>query len=111
MEEKFNVMLRHPKVEKGSAEMDMDKPPTLTVKIPCWKGVWQSEIYDEESQPLFIKGKSPSHVSPLDFFIINYDFSFPIQDRKIFLVFLIVCSLKTDINLKLDKKNGSGSGV
>jgi len=67
MEEKFNVMLRHPKVEKGSAEMDMDKPPTLTVKIPCWKGVWQSEIYDEESQPLFIKGKSPSHVTPLDF--------------------------------------------
>jgi hypothetical protein len=34
MEEKFNVMLRHPKVEKGSAEMDINKPPTLTVKIP-----------------------------------------------------------------------------
>jgi hypothetical protein len=67
MEEKFNVMLRHPKVEKGSAEMDMNKPPTLTVKIPCWKGVWQSEIYDEEGTPLFLKGKSPTHVSPLDF--------------------------------------------
>jgi hypothetical protein len=67
MEENFNVMLRHPKVEKGSAEMDMNKPPTLTVKIPCWKGVWQSEIYDEDSEPLFIKGKSPAHVSPLDF--------------------------------------------
>jgi len=67
MEEKFNVMLRHPKIEKGSAEMDLNKPPTLTVKIPCWKGVWQSEIYDEDSEPLFIKGKSPAHVSPLDF--------------------------------------------
>ena len=67
MEEKFNVMLRHPKIEKGGAEMDLNKPPTLTVKIPCWKGVWQSEIYDEDSEPLFIKGKSPAHVSPLDF--------------------------------------------
>ena len=42
MDEKFNVMLRHPKKEKGSAELDDNKPPTLTVKIPCWKGVWQS---------------------------------------------------------------------
>ena len=67
MDEKFNVMLRHPKKEKGSAELDYNKPPTLTVKIPCWKGVWQSEIYDEDSEPLFIKGKSAAHVSPLDF--------------------------------------------
>ena len=67
MEEKFNVMLRHPKKEKGSAEMDVNKPPTLTVKVPCWKGVWQSEIYDEEGTPLFLKGKSPADVTPLDF--------------------------------------------
>lgn len=67
MDEKFNVMLRHPKKEKGSAELDESKPPTLTVKIPCWKGIWQSEIYDEEGNPLFLKGKSPSHLSPLDF--------------------------------------------
>jgi hypothetical protein len=67
MEEKFNVMLRHPKKEKGSIEPDLSKPPTLTVKIPCWKGVWQSEIYDEEGNPLFLKGKSPPHVTPLDF--------------------------------------------
>ena len=66
MDEKFNVMLRHPKVEKGSAEMDYTRPPTLTVKVPCWKGVWQSEIYDEEGEPLFLK-KSPPHISPLDF--------------------------------------------
>jgi hypothetical protein len=67
MDEKFNVMLRHPKKEKGSVEPDLTKPPTLTIKIPCWKGVWQSEIYDEEGTPLFLKGKSPSHLSPLDF--------------------------------------------
>jgi hypothetical protein len=67
MDEKFNIMLRHPKIDKGSAELDYNKPPTLTVKIPCWKGVWQSEIYDENGEPLFIKGKSPPHVTPLDF--------------------------------------------
>lgn len=67
MDEKFNVMLKHPKKEKGSVEPDLAKPPTLTVKVPCWKGVWQSEIYDEEGNPLFLKGKSPAHVSPLDF--------------------------------------------
>jgi len=67
MDEKFNVMLRHPKKEKGSVEPDLSKPPTLTVKVPCWKGVWQSEIYDEEGNPLFLKGKSPPHLSPLDF--------------------------------------------
>ena len=67
MDEKFNVMLRHPKKEKGSVEMDESKPPTLTVKIPCWSGVWQSEIYDEDGEPLFIKGKSATHVTPLDF--------------------------------------------
>ena len=67
MDEKFNVMLRHPKKEKGSVELDYNKPPTLTVKIPCWKGVWQPEIYDEEGEPLFVKAKSSQHVSPLDF--------------------------------------------
>lgn len=67
MEEKFNVMLRHPKVSKDSAEVDTSKPPTLSIKLPCWKGVWQSEIYDEEGNPLFLKGKSPAHLSPLDF--------------------------------------------
>ena len=67
MDEKFNVMLRYPKKEKGSIEVDDKKPPTLTVKIPCWSGVWQSEIYDEEGTPLFVKGKSASHLTPLDF--------------------------------------------
>ena len=67
MDEKFNVMLRHPKKEKGSIEVDENKPPTLTVKIPCWSGVWQSEIYDEDGEQLFVKSKSASHVTPLDF--------------------------------------------
>ena len=67
IEEKFNVMLRHPKKEKGSAIVDTNKPPTLTVKIPQWSGVWKPEIYDEDGEPLYINGKVNTHLSPLEF--------------------------------------------
>ena len=66
IDEKFNVMLRHPKF-KGTDEPDVSKAPTLTVKVPCWKGVWKSEIYDEEHEPLYVGGKTSSSLSPLDF--------------------------------------------
>jgi len=66
MEEKFNVMLRHPKF-KGTQEADTSKSPTLTVKIPCWSGVWKSEIYDEDGDPLYINGSTNSHLTPLEF--------------------------------------------
>jgi hypothetical protein len=66
IEEKFNVMLRHPKF-KGTEEADVSKAPTLTVKVPCWKGVWKSEIYDEDGEPLYVGGKTGAHLSPLDF--------------------------------------------
>lgn len=64
--EKFNVMLRHPKKVKGGAEMDLNKPPTLTVKIPQWSGVWKPEIYDENGEPLFVQSQNPG-TTPLDF--------------------------------------------
>ena len=67
MEEKFNVMLRYPKLEKGKDIPDYSKPPTLTAKLPCWKGVWQPEIYDEEGSPLYVKGKTSAHITPLEF--------------------------------------------
>ena len=66
MEEKFNVMLRHPKF-KGTQEPDLSKAPTLTVKIPCWSGIWKPEIYDEDGNGLYINGKVNSHLSPLEF--------------------------------------------
>jgi hypothetical protein len=67
IDEKFNVMLRHPKKSRGSAEVDETRPPTLTVKIPQWSGVWKSEIYDEDGEPLYINGKVNTHLSPLEF--------------------------------------------
>lgn len=67
IDEKFNVMLRHPKKAKGSVEVDESKPPTLTVKIPQWSGVWKPEIYDEDGESLYINGKVNSHLTPLEF--------------------------------------------
>ena len=66
MDEKFNAMLRFPKV-KGSQELDLNRSPTMTIKIPCWNGVWKSEIYDEDGNPLFVGGKVNNHLSPLEF--------------------------------------------
>ena len=67
IDEKFNIMLRHPKKSKDSAELDENKPPTLTVKIPQWSGVWKPEIYDEDGEPLYINGKVNSHLTPLEY--------------------------------------------
>ena len=61
----FNPMLRHPKI-KGSEEFDMNKPPTLNIKVPCWKGTWKSEIYDEDGEALFTS-KINTHQTPLDY--------------------------------------------
>ena len=67
IEEKFNTMLKYPKKDKTSAELDYSRPPTLTVKIPQWSGVWKPEIYDEDGEPLYINGKINTHLSPLEF--------------------------------------------
>lgn len=68
MDEKFTPMLKYPKV-KGSEERNMDEPPSLSIKLPCWKGVWQTSVFDEDYNPLYVKGKSEPDVTPLDFLV------------------------------------------
>jgi hypothetical protein len=68
MEEKFNSMLKYPKI-KNTEIKNYDAAPCLTVKLPCWKDVWQTSVFDEDYNPLYIKGKSEVGVSPLDFLI------------------------------------------
>jgi|LauGreDrversion4_2_1035121.scaffolds.fasta_scaffold01234_7 hypothetical protein len=63
--EKFYPMLRHPNLP-GTKEPDQSKAPTMTVKLPCWNGVWQCEIYDEEGNPLFSK-KNGNIDSPINY--------------------------------------------
>jgi hypothetical protein len=67
MDEKFTPMLKYPKKNKGSEERDYSQPPQLTVKLPCWKDVWQTSVFDEEYNPLYVKGKTDNGISPLDF--------------------------------------------
>ena len=85
MDEKFTPMLKYPKKNKTSEERDYEQPPQLTVKLPCWKGVWQSSVFDEDYNPLYIKGKSEPDVSPLDF--LKQQGKAPIQ-----IVSLIQCA-------------------
>ena len=66
MDEKFNILLRYPKV-KGTTDIDYNRAPTLSVKIPCWSGVWKTEVYDEDGEPLFVHGKVNEHLNPLEY--------------------------------------------
>jgi hypothetical protein len=68
MDEKFSPMLKYSKI-KGSEERDYSKPPNLSVKLPCWKEVWQTSVFDEDYNQLYVKGKSEPGVSPLDFLV------------------------------------------
>ena len=67
MDEKFTPMLKYPKISKDSEERDYSKPPSLSLKLPCWKGVWQTSVFDEDRNPLYVKGESSAELSPLDF--------------------------------------------
>lgn len=95
--DKMNDMLRHPKISKDSAEKDFTRPPTLTVKLPCWKGSWRSEIYDEEGEPLFVPGKVNAHMSPVEYINKQAQVACVLQCGGIWLVngkFSIIWNLK-----------------
>lgn len=66
IEEKIYPMLKYPKDPVTQLPLKTS-PPFLSLKLPCWKGVWQTSVFDAEKNPLYVKGESPDHVSPLDF--------------------------------------------
>jgi hypothetical protein len=68
MDEKISPMLKYPKI-KGTEERNLDEPPSLTVKLPCWKDVWQTSVFDEDYNQLYVKGKTDAGVTPLDFLV------------------------------------------
>ena len=74
IDDKFNEMLKYPKIKNDpNGTRDYNKMPTLTVKFPCWgeDKKWQSEIYDERGDPLYLKGwendEEHGFVKPIDF--------------------------------------------
>ena len=68
MDEKISPMLKYPKI-KGTEERNLDEPPSLSVKLPCWKDVWQTSVFDEDYNQLYVKGKTDAGVTPLDFLV------------------------------------------
>lgn len=63
----WTPLLKYPKVSKDSTEVDTSRPPTLSIKIPCFEGKWSSEIYDEHKTLLFPSESNPEVTSPLPF--------------------------------------------
>lgn len=61
----WTPMLKYPK-NKETGEVDTSRPPTLSVKLPCFEGKWSSEIYDENKAKLFPNEEDPS-ITPLNF--------------------------------------------
>lgn len=61
----WTPMLKYSK-DKTTGEPDMNKAPTIRIKIPVWEGTWRCEIYDEDGVSLFPNAATPS-VTPLDF--------------------------------------------
>lgn len=60
----FTPMLKYPK-DRLTGDYDYNKKPTMKIKLPQWKGVWQTEIYDEDGNKLFPSADN-SQVTPLD---------------------------------------------
>lgn len=62
----FNDVFHYPKKEKGSQLPDLERAPTITIKLPYYSNKWKSEIYDEDCNPLFVHGKYGGD-SPIEF--------------------------------------------
>ena len=68
--EKIGPILKYPKLS-GTAEPDMSKEPTIRPKFQQVKEVYQCNIYDDDSNPLWLRDKAasyPSGVTPMSFF-------------------------------------------
>jgi hypothetical protein len=61
----WSPMLKYPK-NKESKEPELNRPPTLNVKLPCFEGKWSSEVYDEDRNMLFPNPEDPS-LTPVNF--------------------------------------------
>jgi hypothetical protein len=70
IEEKFTSMLKYPKI-KGTEEYDYSKTPSLTLKLPCWKSVWQTSVFDEDGNALYLKNMPDCEFTPLDYLSVE----------------------------------------
>ena len=57
-------ILKYPRKKDGSGEPDMDRDPTMKLKLPYWDDKFTVELYNLKRQPLFIPTKTPNAVGP-----------------------------------------------
>jgi hypothetical protein len=48
----FTPMLKYPK-DKATNEPDYSRSPTMRIKIPCWDGRFNIELYEPNQKPIF----------------------------------------------------------
>lgn len=58
----FTPMLKYPK-DQSTGEPDLNRKPTLRIKLPFWEGSFKIEIYNLDRQQIF---PSMDDVSPMD---------------------------------------------
>ena len=62
----FYPILKYPK-NKDTGDLDYSRSPTWRVKIPCWEGKFNVELYDMNESPIYL----PSHEIDEDAFPNN----------------------------------------
>jgi len=68
--EKIGPILKYPKIT-GTAVLDTSKEPTIRPKFQQVNDVYQCNVYDDDSNPLWLRDKSdsyPAGVTPMSFF-------------------------------------------
>lgn len=60
----WTPMLKYPK-DKNTLERDLERAPTLKIKIPFWEGDWRTELYDMDQKAIF-PDPDGSNVTPQD---------------------------------------------
>ena len=60
----FFPTLKYPK-EKGTKKIDYTKSPSIKVRVPCYNGKWNVEIYDTKNNMLFPCDNE--NLTPVDF--------------------------------------------
>lgn len=73
VEELFTPILKYRKFKEGpnAGELDMNSDPSIRAKFQQYNGVYQCNVYDENSQPLWIRDNASSYEStnrPMDYF-------------------------------------------
>lgn len=59
----YSPVLKYSK-DKATGEPDLNKSPTMRIKIPLWENVYKCEVYDEEGDKLF--PNSTNSVTPIE---------------------------------------------